>query len=168
MKKKMSSLDIKFCVEELQELLSSWTDKIYEIDGTFLIKFHHPEEGRKELIIEPGKRIHLTKMKYPTPKKPPDFPMLLRKHLSNYRLTKVKQPDLERIVELVFEKKDEEKILIAELFGAGNLVLCDKNYEIIQPYQREDWGTRTIRPNEKYDYPPKKGIDIRSIKKSDL
>ncbi|KXA90976.1 hypothetical protein AKJ63_02040, partial [candidate division MSBL1 archaeon SCGC-AAA259D18] len=133
MKNKLSSLDIKFCVGELKEILGSWTGKIYEIDGTFLFKFEPPAEKRKDLIIEPGRRIHLTFMKHSTPKKPSSFAMLLRKHLTNSKLTEIKQPDMERIVQLKFERKAEGKILIAELFGSGNLILCDENREVIKP-----------------------------------
>ncbi|KXB04629.1 hypothetical protein AKJ48_01965 [candidate division MSBL1 archaeon SCGC-AAA261O19] len=163
MKNEMSALDIGVCVNELQDLSDAWVDKIYEIDGTFLTRLHLPEEGRKDLIVEPGRRIHLTSMKYHPPQQPTSFAMLLRKYLSNTRLAGIRQPDFERIVELTFTRKDAERTLIAELFGAGNLILCDENREIIQPYKGESWKARSIRSGEKYEYPPKRGVDIRSL-----
>lgn len=150
-------------MNELQDLSDAWVDKIYEINGTFLIRLHLPDEGRKDLIIEPGRRIHLTSMKYHPPKKPTSFAMLLRKYLSNARLTGIRQPDFERIVELIFTRKGTERTLIAELFGAGNLIFCDENREIIHPYKGESWEARSIRSDEKYEYPPRKGVDIRAL-----
>ncbi|KXA90333.1 hypothetical protein AKJ57_04220 [candidate division MSBL1 archaeon SCGC-AAA259A05] len=168
MKNKLSSLDIKFCVGELKEILGSWTGKIYEIDGTFLFKFEPPAEKRKDLIIEPGRRIHLTSMKHSTPKKPSSFAMLLRKHLTNSKLTEIKQPDMERIVQLKFERKAEGKILIAELFGSGNLILCDENREVIKPYREETWKNRELRPGLEYTFPPNKGKNISMVNKQNL
>ncbi|KXB07304.1 hypothetical protein AKJ54_00425 [candidate division MSBL1 archaeon SCGC-AAA382K21] len=168
MKNNMSALDIRICLSELKDLIGAWTGKVYEIDGTFLLKFNPPEKERKELVIEPGRRIHLTEMKYSTPDHPPSFPMLLRKHLTNTKLTEINQPDMERIVELTFEKKDKQLILIAELFGSGNLILCKENREIIAPYRSESWKHREIKSGQKYRYPPKKGKNISSVSRDDL
>lgn len=163
LKKEMSALDINVCIDEIQNLVNSWVDKIYEINGIFLIRFRHPIEGRIELIIEPGRRIHLTSMKYHPPKKPTNFAMLLRKYLSNSKFIDIIQPDFERIVELVFSRKDTERTLIAELFGSGNLILCNENKQIIYPYKGKSWDARSIKSNEEYKYPPKTGLDIRSL-----
>ncbi len=169
MKETMSALDIKFCLEELDEkILNSWTGKIYEINGIFLFRFNPPEGDRRELIIEPGKRIHLTEMNYKTPQRPPSYPMLLRKHLSNARLVNLKQPDFERIVELEFENKKSRKTLVAELFGEGNILLCKEDGEIIQPYRSKTWKHRELKQGEKYQYPPKKGKNITQISINDL
>lgn len=163
MKESMSALDIKVCLKELDVLTQAWVGKIYEIDSKFLLRFNSPEEGKKELIIEPGKRIHLTKKKHKTPERPPSFAMLLRKHLSNKRLTEISQPDLERVVVLKFEGKHEIRFLIAELFGEGNLLLCNEEKEIIKPYHARSWEDRSLESGENYALPPKKGRDISSV-----
>lgn len=168
MKNNLSSLDIKYSVEELEEILGSWMGKIYEINGTFLLKLEPPNGERKNLIIEPGRRIHLTFLKHSTPKKPSSFAMLLRKHLTNLKLTGIEQPNMERIVYLKFERKDESKILIAELFGSGNLILCDENYKIINSYRKETWKKREVRPGRDYTLPPQKGKNISTITREDL
>lgn len=168
MKNNLSSLDIKYCVEELGEILDSWTGKIYEIDGIFLFKFEPPKKKRKDLIIQPGRRIHLTFLKHNTPEEPSSFAMLLRKHLTNLKLTEIRQPDMERIVQMKFERKKEGKILIAELFGSGNLILCDKNQEIIKPYREKIWKKRELKPGREYILPPKKGKNISKINVQDL
>ncbi len=163
MKEGMSALDIKVCLEEMVVLLEAYTGKVYQMEEKFLLRFNSPEGGKKELIIEPGKRIHLTRKKHETPERPPSFPMLLRKHLSNKRLTEISQPDLERVVILKFEGKDEIRFLIVELFGEGNLLLCDGEREIIKPYRPRSWEDRSLQAGEVYSLPPKKGRDISSI-----
>jgi predicted ribosome quality control (RQC) complex YloA/Tae2 family protein len=113
-------------------------------------------------VIELGRRVNLTERAYRAPKKPSPFAMLLRKHLVNTRLSAVEQPDFERILELRFSGA-EERLLILELFGRGNLVLCDPQRRIIQPYRTEMWRHRTLRAGEVYAYPPKKGADLREL-----
>lgn len=164
----MSAMDLRTCVEELEDLTGAWTDKIYEIDGLFLIRLHVSGEGRRDLIIEPGRRVHLTSMKYHPPKRPTSFAMLLRKHLANAKLTEIRQPNFERILELTFSGGDIENTLVAELFGAGNLILCNEDSEIIQPYEREVWKHRSLKAGERYKYPPKKGVDVRSLDRESL
>lgn len=165
----MSALDISICMNELEEsILDAWVGKIYEIDGLFLFKLNPPEEESRNLIIEPGRRIHLTSMKHSTPKRPPSFAMLLRKHISDKRLVKISQPDFERIIKLRFGKNKETRIVFCELFGDGNLILCDENLEIIQPYESKDWKDRKIRTGENYALPPKQGKNITKIAKEDI
>lgn len=168
MKEKMSALDIRICVDELDGLLDAWTEKIYEIDGTFLLRFNMTGGDKREMIIEPGKRIHLTIKKHETPRKPTSYAMLLRKHLSNKRLKEIRQPDFERIVEMKFEGESDTRFLVVELFGEGNLLLCDKEKTIIKPYQSRSWKHRKLEAGEGYSLPPKKGKDITSIERDEL
>jgi predicted ribosome quality control (RQC) complex YloA/Tae2 family protein len=104
----------------------------------------------------------MTSGKYRTPKKPSAYAMFLRKHLANTLFASVQQPDFERIIEIKFSGK-EERVLILELFGEGNLILCDAQLTIIQPYRAEAWRHRVLRPRERYILPPKKGIDIQEL-----
>ncbi len=165
----MSALDIRICIGELEEnVLDSWVGKIYGMEGLFLFKLNPPGEESRNLIIEPGRRIHLTSLKHSTPKRPPSFAMLLRKQLSDKKLVEISQPDFERIVKLSFEKNEKKRFVFCELFGDGNLILCDENREIIQPYKRKDWKDRKIRAGEKYSLPPKQGKDITEITKEDI
>lgn len=168
MKDSMSALDIKICLEEIKDIEGAWTGKIYEIQGVFLFKFKPPEEERTDLIIEPGRRIHLTSMKYDTPKRPTSFAMLLRKYLTNSKLIDIRQPDMERIVELEFEGRGERFILIAELFGEGNLILCDSGREIIKPLKIKSWKHRELKPGREYTPPPKRGGEISSVSRGGL
>jgi len=166
MKLSMSSLDIMVCVRELKKVVGARVDKVYELNGAFVIQLRAPERDRQDLLIEPGHRVHLTGVEYKFPKQPSMYAMLLRKHLTNAQLVGVKQPGFERIVELEFHGR-EKRVLIAELFGAGNLVLCDETRTIVQPYRSEVWRHRVIKAGMKYQYPPSKG-DIHDLNLSGL
>jgi len=163
----MSNLDIMVCADELKNIIGSRVEKIYQLEELFLFKLHSKKNERLDLLIEPGRRVHLTRREYEPPKEPSPFAMLLRKHLCGLHLTAVGQPDFERILELRFEGP-EKRILIAELFGGGNLILCDEDIKIIQPLTTKVWRHRAIKAGEKYHYPPSKGLDIRKLTAGDL
>ncbi|MEA1905031.1 MAG: ribosome rescue protein RqcH, partial [Candidatus Hadarchaeota archaeon] len=162
MKLSLSNLDIKVCTQELKNAIGARVDKVYELDGVFLLRLRIPRKGRQDLVIEPGRRIHLTSVKYRLPKRPSAFAMLLRKHLANSRLSGVEQVDFERVVELGFRGR-KEYTLVAELFGTGNLVLCDERRVIVRPWRTERWRYRTLKSGERYAYPPRRGLDVRSL-----
>lgn len=161
MKIAMSSLDIMACAEELKIAVGARVDKVYELDGLFILRLRSPGKGRLDLLIEPGRRVHLTTMEYKSSRQPTAYAMFLRKHLANARLAGISQPKFERILEFRFRGR-EERVLIAELFGSGNLILCDEDLVIIQPYRVEVWRHRALKPGEKYLLPPM-GLDIREL-----
>ena len=143
--KSMSSADIAACVFELQELVGGRVDKIY----------HHPPDeirikirsaGRKDLILEAGRRIHVTKFPKESPRFPSSFAMLLRKHLEGGRIKSIKQHNFDRVVVIEIEK-EEPRLLVVELFSKGNVILTDKNLKIIMPLKP------FFKPGETYRFP---------------
>lgn len=150
MKDAMSSVDIKYVVDELQSLIGARIDKIYHDGNEIRIKLHVTGEGRKDLLIEAGKRIHLTTYIKEAPKEPSSFTMLLRKHLSGKRLEGIEQHDFDRIVKL----KTGEATLIAELFRKGNVILLNAENKIIGALRYEEFKDRAIKPGREYKLPP--------------
>ncbi|HIP89401.1 MAG TPA: fibronectin-binding domain-containing protein [Thermococcus paralvinellae] len=150
MKEEMSSVDVKYIVEELKSLKGARIDKIYHDGSEIRIKLHKAGEGRKDLIIEAGKRIHRTSYIKEAPKMPSSFTMLLRKHLSGGFFDDIEQHDFDRIVKI----RIGDYTLIAELFKKGNIVLVDKNNVIIGALRYEEFKDRAIKPRHEYKLPP--------------
>lgn len=165
----MSNIDIYRIVNELNaQLLNARIDKAYQPEyDTIRIKIRKAGEGRKDLVIQAGVRIHLTDYPQPNPTIPPNFPMLLRKHLSGGTITSIKQHNFDRIVEITIQKK-ETFTLIVELFSKGNVILLDNNKNIISPLKHKKWHDRKITAHEEYKYPPEKGINISECTADDL
>ncbi|AAB89216.1 ribosome rescue protein RqcH [Archaeoglobus fulgidus] len=144
--KQLSSFDIKACVRELKELEGGKVEKVY----------HHPPDeiririyaGRKvDLVIEAGRRIHLTKFPKQAPRFPSAFAMLLRKHLEGARIKKIEQYDFDRVVVIEFERFGEIRRIVAELFSKGNVVLLNEENRVIMPLKH------TIKVGELYRFP---------------
>ena len=160
--KSMSNVDIYTIIRELnEEILDARIDKAYQPTyDTIRIKLRKPGEGRKDIVMQAGVRIHLTDYPQPNPTIPPNFPMLLRKHLSGGRISSIKQHDFDRIVEIKVEKRDSTYTLVVELFSKGNVILLDEEGKIISPLKHKHWHDRDITAHEMYKYPPEKGIVI--------
>ncbi len=145
--KSMSSVDIKACVRELEdEIVGGKVEKIYHYPPNEIrIKLY--ANGRKDLIVEAGRRIHLTKFPKESPKFPSSFAMLLRKHLEGGKIKAIEQHDFDRVIKLEIERRDGKKYIIAELFSKGNVILTDENFRVIMPLLGK------IKPGETYSFP---------------
>ncbi len=149
MKEEMSSVDIKYIINELQSLVGSRVDKIYHDGREIRIKLR-TKEGRQDLILEAGKRIHITTYIKEAPKMPSSFTMLLRKHLSGGFLDAIKQHDFDRIVKIMIG----DYTLIGELFKKGNIILLNSENRIVAALRYEEFKDRTIMPKAEYKLPP--------------
>lgn len=161
MKEGMSSFDIAAMVKELQCLIGGRIDKAYQpARERLLLRTRVPEEGRKDLVIVVGKWLYLATMPQEIPKTPSSFAMLLRKHLSNGKITKIEQHGFDRIV--VFHvQKAENYQLICEMFHEGNVVLAQEG-KIIQPLIPKSWSRREVRAHRDYVFPPAR-LDVKAL-----
>ena len=157
MKIEMSSFDVLAVANELKNLRGARLNKVYQVSPQELkIQLNVKELGKQELVIEAGKRIHLTEYPKPSPEKPSTFAMTLRKYLENAVLTEIRQVSFDRIVELSFKKGEEEFKLIGELFGKGNIILTDKNYKILAVMKPQIFKARSLVGKAAYEYPPQR------------
>ena len=109
-------------------------------------------------------RIYLTESSRENPLSPPVFCMLLRKHLSGGHITHISCPDVERVIEIGIESKNELgdigiKRLIIEIMGRySNILLVNENGAIADCIRKIDAsapGERILLPGVKYEFPPK-------------
>lgn len=154
--KSLSSIDIAIAVEELKEKVTeSRVNKIYQYDKNIIVlKLHKKDNPQIRLVLESGKRIHLTSYVIIPPKVPPGFCMALRKYLNGAWLDNIEQYEFERIVILSLRKKSGSWKLILELFGEGNIILTDENNKILQAIIFKKMRDRNIIRNELYKFPP--------------
>ncbi|CAI1492079.1 Archaeal Rqc2 homolog aRqcH [Thermococcus nautili] len=149
MKEEMSSVDIRYVVRELQWLVGSRVDKVYHDGDEIRIKLR-TKEGRADLILQAGKRFHLTSYVKEAPKQPSSFTMLLRKHLSGGFIDAIEQHQFDRIVKI----RVGDYTLIGELFRRGNIVLVDSENRIVAALRYEEYKDRAIKPKAEYKFPP--------------
>ena len=160
----MSNVDIRLILREIVEAAEgAFIKNVYQYGDVFILKLYQPAGGTTQLLIQPGRRIHLTEFRRDAPKVPPKYCTILRKYLRDRRILSVKQHDLDRIV--VIEVGDEESThkLVAELFGSGNLLLLDPNDVIFVAMRYKRMRDRDVMPKEAYEFPPPRGVDVLSL-----
>ncbi|MGA9189636.1 MAG: ribosome rescue protein RqcH [Methanosarcina sp.] len=158
MKQDMSSADVAAVVAELsagpKSIIDAKVGKIYQpASGEIRINLYVYHHGRDNLVIEVGKRIHLSKHFRVSPTLPQAFPMLLRKYLSGGRIMSVEQHDFDRIVKIGIERAGVKNTLIVELFARGNLLIVDSENKIILPMNPVTLKDRRLRSGEIYELP---------------
>ena len=158
-KKEFTSFDVSAVVYELrQQIIDSRVNNIYQLGPTtFLFKLHKVNGPPLQLVIESGKRLHLTAYVPEKPVHPPDFCMALRKYLRDAWLRDVEQYEFERIANLHFESRTGKFTLVLELFGDGNLILVGENGSVLQALVLKRMRDRNILRGEAYKPPPALG-----------
>lgn len=159
---------VKCFVKEAQDtLINAKIDKIHQPQKDEIIFSLRTKNGNSKLHISANPnfpRIYQTKNKFDNPEVAPMFCMLLRKHLTSYKIISVTQYDFERIIIFEFQGYDElsdltTKKLIVELMGKySNIILLDASNKIIDCIKRIDISTSTVRqvlPLLTYIFPQK-------------
>ena len=108
-------------------------------------------------------RAYFTAESRENPPTPPMFCMLLRKHLAGGKITEIRQPVYDRVIELLVNGYNEmgdpvKKRLVLEITGStSNLILIDGENRILDAVKHTDITTlngRPVLPGLEYRYPP--------------
>lgn len=153
-------------------LLDSHVNKINQIsDHEIILQFYGHGENYSLYIstLSSSCRFYLSQKKYTNPLIPPNFVMVLRKHLSRSRLISIEQIGLDRTVEFSFEASNElgdavKKYLIVEIMGKqSNIILLDENRIILDALKRVSSRmsrAREIFPGLSYQVFPSNKLEI--------
>jgi predicted ribosome quality control (RQC) complex YloA/Tae2 family protein len=156
MKRKLSSFDIYVIASDLQEIMGSYIDNIYQLTrDDLLIRIKNIHINQKEKIFaRNGEFICTTQKQMETPAKPSTFAMTLRKYLLNGIITGIFQHEFDRILKIKISKKEGDYLLIFEFFSEGNIILVNPDGKIILPLISQEWAHRRIKGNSPYMPPP--------------
>lgn len=155
----VSELDQKLNNGRIEKIFQPEKDEIY-------INIRNNRENYTLLLSANANnpRVYLTNSFKPNPMSPPNFCMLLRKNISRGKIISIKQPSMERIIEIEIEFLNElrdstTKILIIEIMGRhSNIILVDKNtHSIIDSIKKIGSNIsryRQVLPGKPYIYPP--------------
>ena len=167
-KKNISNIDIFVLSHELNTVLEDgFIQNIYEIpskEGKILLIKCRSKDGKKNIIIDPKRRINFTDFSYPVPPYPSQFITSLRKFMKGRRIERIYQYKLDRI--LIFQLKSSDgkpwKFII-EFFGGGNYILVDGNDMTYMAKSYKKMRDRAILAKKPYEFPPSRGIDLWDI-----
>ncbi|KON30843.1 hypothetical protein AC480_00275 [miscellaneous Crenarchaeota group archaeon SMTZ1-55] len=165
-KESMSSFDLAAIVHELQDvIIGSRLGNIYQTGPTTFLLAIQPDH---KLLIELGRRIHLTKYVTKIPKYPSQFCMILRRHLRRGIINGVDMPGFERVIRLTIASKEAAYTLVFELFSKGNVILLSDEEAILYASSYRKMRDRSIIRGEVFQLPPPRGKDPSRIQRQDL
>ena len=169
-KKEFSSIDIAAAIKEIQPTIAdSRVNNIYQVaEKTLIFKLHKTDMSPIRLVMEAGRRIHLTSYAEENPAEPPVFCMTMRKYLRDSWLRKIEQVEFERIATLHFDTKTGTLKLVVEFFGDGNFILTNEKDLIIHAFDFKKMRDRDILHNVVLKLPPQSGKNPFKVTQTEL
>lgn len=160
-------ITVSCLVKELNDnILNGRIAKIAQPESDeLLLTIKGISEGQKRLLISASASlplIYFTENNKPSPITAPNFCMLLRKHISNGRITQISQPSLERVIFITIEHLDEmgdlrHKKLAIELMGKhSNIIFINEDNIIIDAIKHIPSSVSSVRevlPGREYFIP---------------
>ncbi|MBI2140866.1 NFACT family protein [Candidatus Woesearchaeota archaeon] len=162
MRNQIAAIELRALVGELKQLEGSWLDQVYDLEaaeakpGKALVFQLNKSEGKRFLVCLAPSSVFFSVNKPATAEKQSGFCSTLRHHLGNARLVSISQPGSERILELVFSSRNQQRQLrlVIELFSKGNVILADEKGVILGCAEHQAWKDRTVKPGYTYSLPP--------------
>ena len=160
----LASVEIRYLVNEIENLTREYyVSNIYGVTkNSLLFKLHHPEKSDVFVMLS-------TSAIWITTKKIEQIEAnrllkRLRNDLLRSKVVRVEQINAERIIYLTFNNFEKEYVLVAELFGDGNLILCNSEMKILALLHSIDVRHRKLAVGLQYNPPPTNSLNIFEIK----
>ncbi len=137
-----------------QTILGAHISKIAQPETDELLLTLKGSNGQYRLSISANPSlpfVYLTKQNKQSPLVAPTFCMVLRKHIANGKIVRIEQPNMERIIHLHIEHRNElgdlcQKILIIELMGKhSNIIFCRDDGLIVDSIKHISSVTSSLR-----------------------
>lgn len=147
---------LKSITEELKNsYINTKIEKIYQPTKDSIILTMKTNGEKKKLLLNVSSqspRINFTEEEFENPKTPPNFCMLLRKHLEGFKIIDFNQYEMDRILKIDVLSRDDlafeiKKSLIIEIMGKySNIILVEtQTNRIIDSIKRVNHNMSSIR-----------------------
>ena len=166
----ISEIELRYIVNNIKTVI----DNVYYVSNISLItknalilKFHHSQKNDVSLLVS-SFGICITKYKYSIIEDN-DSLKKIKTDLERSKLIDISVVPGERIVQFVFQSIQGMKYyLIVELFGHGNIIICNDSHKILNILNPINVRHRVLKPGLKYVPPPSRGADPLSLAYDDF
>lgn len=155
----IAGIELRYLLGQAGSAVGHYVSNIYGINrSALLFKLHHPEKPDAHMMVSTA-GVWLTSRRLDQTE-PNRMQRRLRDSLLRARFTGARQEGSERIAYLEFTNFDKKYVLVAELFGGGNLVLCDQDMKVLALLRSIDVRHRKLAVGLQYLPPPANGLDV--------
>jgi predicted ribosome quality control (RQC) complex YloA/Tae2 family protein len=166
----LSGLELHCLIEDINQKLKQgyYVGAISSISRySFSLKMRHPNLSDVMVVLSTA-GIWMTRMNFRTFEDSP-ITSSMKSEIERAKFEGIEQVGDERVVYLKFRHLDGRlRIIIAEFFRKGNVIVCDENNVIITILNPVEVRHRILRTGMTYQSPPPRGINIFDLSVSDL
>ena len=150
----LAGIELRFIVDHLSDQIDGYyVNNIYGITkDSVLFKLRHTDKQDLFLMVSTF-GIWLTSVRLGQIEEN-KLQRRLRSDLLRMRITEIRQIGVERITYLEFEGFGKEFVLVVELFGDGNILLCSKEMKVLALQHAVNVRHRTLGIGSEYAPPP--------------
>ncbi|MGA8081185.1 MAG: ribosome rescue protein RqcH [Candidatus Nitrosopolaris sp.] len=161
----LSGIELRYLIGEINSKITSeyYVSNIIAVTrDSFLFRMHHSTEPDITLMLS-IRGIWLTRFKF-TKVEESELINVIKPEVERTKIECIQQSGTERIITIRFAHFDGKKrVIVAELFGVGNIILCDENMQILALLNPIQVRHRTLKRGHQYFPPPTRGIDVLDI-----
>ena len=164
----LAGIELRYLVNDINKRIEGYyVSNIYGITkDSLLFKFHHPEKSDILLMLSTfGIWITNVKIEQIEPNK---LLKHLRSNILRSKLREIKQIGTERIVYLTLSYFEKEFVIVVELFGDGNIIICNNEMKILALSHSINVKHRQLRVGSQYVQPPLDNLDILNMTEKDF
>lgn len=161
----LAGIELRYLVDRIgAETRGYYVSNVYGITrNSLLFKLHHPEKEDVFMMLSTS-GIWITTKKIDSIE-PNRMLKRLRGDLLRAKVAGIRQVADERIAYLAFNNFEKEFVLVSEMFGDGNLVLCNADMKILALLHSIDVRHRKLSVGLQYESPPSNSLNIFDVKR---
>jgi predicted ribosome quality control (RQC) complex YloA/Tae2 family protein len=161
----LSGIELRYLIGEINSKITSeyYVSNIVAVTrDSLLFRMHHSTEPDITLMLS-VRGIWITKFKF-TQIEESELINVIKPEVERAKIESIGQSGTERIITIRFTHYDgKTRVIVAELFGIGNIILCDENMQILALLNPIQVRHRVLKRGHQYVPPPTRGIDILDI-----
>ena len=161
----LSGIELRYLISEINSKITSeyYVSNIVAVTrDSFLFRMHHSTEPDITLMLS-VRGIWLTRFKFNQVEES-DLISIIRPEVERAKIEAIQQSGSERIITTRFRHFDgKSRIIVAELFGVGNIILCDEKMQILAILNPIQVRHRVLKRGHQYFPPPTRGTDVLDI-----
>jgi len=161
----LSGIELRYLISEINSKINSeyYVSNIVAVTrDSFLFRMHHSTEPDITLMLS-VRGIWITRFKFKQVEES-DIISSIRAEVERAKIEAIQQSGTERIITIWFRHFDgKSRIIVVELFGVGNIILCDGKMQILAILNPIQVRHRVLKTGHQYCPPPTRGADLLDI-----
>ncbi|MFZ0514188.1 MAG: ribosome rescue protein RqcH [Candidatus Nitrosopolaris sp.] len=161
----LSGIELRYLIGEINSKITSeyYVSSIVAVTrDSFLFRMHHSTEPDITLMLS-VRGIWLTRFKFKQVEES-ELINMVKPEVERAKIESIHQSGTERIITIRFTHFDgKSRVIVVELFGIGNIILCDEKMQILAILNPIQVRHRVLKRGHQYFPPPTRGIDVLDI-----